>query len=324
MKQRADVRMSAVIKIVIWSFVALILIGILGIAIASSGGGNLFDLGFSFGETGFTLFGGYVYDDADTYGVGNCTYGESIKNINIDWTAGKVSLSVWDGEGVKVEESGRINNQKDQMRTRVIGDTLDIKFAASGIRWGNSTPAKQLYVYIPKDMAVSLGNISVNTASADVCLSDTENGIICHAFDVECVSGKIELLGINAKYIDVEGVSSNIIVSGKLQELEVDGVSGDIEFRGELRKLDVKAVSGKLDLKLDNIPQKIDVETVSGNVDMELFADMDGFYAELDSVSGNMKLNGSDVGKSCSHGNKSASFDFNTVSGNVDINIKTR
>ncbi len=325
MREDKGVRASAIIKLVIWSMVAVTLIAILSSALIFNKGWSLFDYGISIDGTNISIFGGYVYDDPETYKVGNAQYTENVQNINIDWASGSVILKVYEGSEVKVEESASISNDADRMRTRIKDDTLDIKYARSGIRWGSSGPSKQLNVYIPKTMASSLGNICINAASADVLISDSSdvgNSITCNKLELVCISGRMEIYGATAAKTELQGVSSNITFRGNTKELSMETVSGSLNALGEIGEVEVESVSGKVDLNLSNVPSRITVDAVSGNTYISIPLEDGGFDARLDSLGGSIRVNGSIVGKYYRYGDAEAKFEFDAVSGNVSIDVK--
>ena len=161
-------RSVAIVKLVAWSVVALVLIAMF-VAMIVLRIGNVMHF-----ETGFYIMSGSFYEDADTYNVGNISYTDDIKHIDVDWSAGKIDVVIWDGDGVKLEESGHGDVDRNKMRSRVDGDTLQIKFIKSGHAWFASQPEKSLVIYVPADMALSLGEVDIAAASADVTVGDME------------------------------------------------------------------------------------------------------------------------------------------------------
>lgn len=292
---------TVITRLVIWSVVALLLISVF--VAAMIGGDNSFFLG------GSILIRNETYADADSYNVGNMTYTEEIKNINIHWTDGKVNFVVREGDEIEIKESGAGEDKDHAMRSKIIGDTLDIRFVESGLYlYFTKMPEKELTVYIPPSVAMSIGKIDISSVSAEVVIGDknkaSEIAFECDKMNVECVSGDLHIFGMRAN------------------ELVASAVSAQVEYTGEVKKIEVEGVSGDVSMSLANTPSKINVETVSGRINLTLPESEEGFKAELSAVSGRMRFNSKNVGYHCSHGEEKATFNFETVSGDVVIKTK--
>ncbi len=281
----------AVAKLVGWSVVLVALISVLAVLMVFEGGSyNIFGGGFS-------VVSGFTYSNSEKYLVGGKTYTEEIKNIDIEWAAGDITLKVHDGDEIIIEENGKISKESDRLRSLIENGTLYIKYAASGVRFfGASLPTKSLTVKIPRKYASAMYDIEVDAASASVSV---ETGIICTKLSLECASGDIDA----------------DVIAG---EVELHAVSGGLTLRGEADNIDIDGVSGKAEIRLSNTPRSIEVNTVSGDIGIFL-PKRSSFEAEMDSVSGKMQLNGKNVGKYCQEGDGASRFDFETVSGDVRI-----
>jgi DUF4097 and DUF4098 domain-containing protein YvlB len=314
-------RSAAIVKLVIWSAVALILIAIFVLMLVMQTDGII-----SFGS-GFHVSSRIYYEDAHLYNVGNITYSDEVKNIDVDWSAGKIDVVVWDGDAVKLEESGHGDIEQNKMRSRVDGNTLRIKFAKSGLKLSEDEYKKSLVIYIPKDIALTLGEIDIAAAAAEVTVGDSETAeaivIACRHFELNSASGSVKLNGVEADEVCVNAAAASVEFVGNAKEINVAGVSGVLSLSGEADDISVEAVSSSVHLNLDNMPNEINVETVSGDVDISLPDDENGFVAELDSLSGNMKYNSNKVGHYYTAGRGSSDFDFETVSGSVSIKTRT-
>ena len=293
---------SAIItRIVIWSVVALLLIGVFITAMIDGNG--------SFSVGGSFFIRNETYENADSYKVGNMTYNEEIKNINIHWTDGKVNFVVREGDKIEIKESGAGEEEEYRMRSKVTGNTLDIRFVKSGLflLFGD-LPEKELTVYIPPSVAMSLGIIDISSVSAEVMIGDKnsagEIAFECDKMNVECVSGDLNIFGMRAN------------------ELVASVVSAKVKYTGEVKKIEVDGVSGEVSLSLANTPSEINVDTVSGRIDLTLPESEEGFKAELDALSGQMHLNSNNVGHYCTYGQGKARFTFDTFSGDVVITTK--
>ncbi len=287
-------KINAISKIIIWSVVLAVLVGVFTFSMLLNGG--YFD---NFNGI-FSIVSGYTYSDERQYNIGDASYSDRINEIDIDWTAGKVYISIYEGDEFKIEENGAGGEKENRMRTRVVDGTLYVKYVKSGIRLFSNVPSKGLYIYIPAEYVSRINNISIDTVSAELFI---EEDVMCRELDIDGVSGKMDISSLTADRVDIDTVSGNINITGEIGELKVSGVSA------------------KVNLELDSTPKNINMDTVSGDVILGL-PEGASFEAELDSVSGDIYLGGKKVGTYCKEGSGGAEFDFNTVSGDIKITLK--
>ena len=169
MTERKANKGAVITKLVLWSVVAVILIAMFAVLMVA--GNTEFTFGFDFINMGYNDYG----DDGD-YNAGNKKYGEEIKNLEIYWTNGEVNFVIREGEGIEIAESGAGEREEYKMRSRVEGDTLEVRFVKSGLRM-NSLPEKELTVYISPSVAMSLGNLEIKSVNVEVKLRSLG---ICH------------------------------------------------------------------------------------------------------------------------------------------------
>ena len=288
---------NAMAKIITHSIIAVVLTVLLVWVLKSnvSCGGS-----FSFWPSGCNVIslGGYTYDDADKYSVGEFTLDEEITALDIDWIAGKVNVIVTEDENVSAKETGA-DEEDEELRYRVVDGKLMIKFKKSEKFGLNDDLSKDLELYIPRDMAKKLSLVSVQCVSADLNMND----IMVDTVDIEMVSGKFE-----SAYVTID-------------KFNFQGVSGNMTINGDLNELDAEMVSGKIKVNSVKMLSKIDVEAVSGDVTVTM-PEGDGFTAEMESVSGdlNIEFAVSTKGDKKIYGDGSAEYSFESVSG--DINLK--
>lgn len=349
MTEKKGARGSAIVKLVIWAIVAAILIAIFASVMAmrdTSGFDGVIRI------SGFSLLGGEFYSDGDSYNVGNREYSERVTDIDVSWTSGSVSFGVWDGDTVKLEETGMGENEDNFMRSKVKDGKLIIKYVRSGLSFFKTYPEKDLTVLLPKSMASSLGDVEIETASANVTFSglylenlydsNLKNGFVLDSFDFDGASGDLNVGGMTADEVDVDVVSGKVTLDGDFERADIDSTSGDVVVWGDPKALNIDSVSGRVEIhrfaiegyhttnistvsgEVDihaNALSHLDIETVSGNIYVDMKDYGEGFVAELDSVSGIMTCNGSS-GRRYTLGNGGGSFDFETVSGNVTIKLR--
>lgn len=317
MSENKTARSGAIVKLVVWSVVLVILVSVFAVALSL----RTFDI---FSISGFSVLHGEIYDDHESYNVGEASY-SNIKNFSIHWTAGSVDIVVYDGEEVKLEESGAIGGEDDMMRSRAFGGTLEIRYIKSGYRWFGNIEEKDLKIYIPRTVAQELGTVEIFTSSADLRIGESGNeSIACKKLDIDCVSGKTSVNIVLADEFDFDGVSAAVNISGKFGSIVADTVSGNVNFTGEVVDIDISGVSSVVTVDAGSMPSNVDVDTVSGNIRLSFLSPSDGkgFDAVLDSASGEMRFNSVVVAKKYEYGDRSSRMKFNTVSGNVDIVTK--
>lgn len=308
---------SAVTRIVIWSVVAVLLIGILlgSLIFMDNDNVSIFNLG---------NYEVYEYDNESEYSVGNSeSVSVDFNTIKVDWISGSVNLIPYDGDSVKIEETSiRDIEEKYELRWLVKANILTIKPCASMGVWNLSDeiPTKELYIYLPANLAASLNKIVIEAASAEVNIT----GITSTGISTATASGDTWIEKCNVTDLNIENVSGYVNCTElSAEKIDAETVSGNVEIMGSVKELDIESVSGTVYYCSNSTaPDSADVSTVSGEIKFEI-PDNDGFNIEFDSVSGNVT---SDFPLTISSGNQiygngTRNYDFETVSGNVYIEI---
>ena len=304
----------AIVRIVIWSIVAVICIGMLCAGLF--GHGKI----FSFPELNFGDWGGYVYSNSDKYNVGGGSVSASdIQSVEINWPAGSVNVVPYDdGNVIKFDEDGyNGSDEKYTMRYLAENGKLVIRFCSPQRNWRFLRRLeKSLTVKLPRDLA--LRDFRLNTVSADARLDDvrTKN------FNVKSVSGPIILNGINSDnatfqsvsgYIDAEDISA--------PTLSAQTVSGRIDVKANIEKAKLKTVSGAVKLYAGDISMStLSAQTVSGDIIFGL-PENGGFTARYSSVSGGFhsEFPVEMSGKRGTYKNGGIDISLETVSGSINI-----
>lgn len=281
---------SAVVRIVIWSLVALILTGALVAGIAfrrvwgSSGD-------FSIGVTGNVYSG--------DYNIGGGSITEPINAIEVDWVSGKIEISVYDGDATEISEN-EISDEDYKLRYRVENGRLTVHSEKSGFSFGIiSRPKKELTIKIPRTYAENLKEIKISSTSADINI----NGLtVSGSAETDTVSGKVTAENLNTA------------------SLECDTVSGDITASGAIESFDLDSTSGSAQITTSVPLKKLETDTVSGNVTMTLPEDS-GFTLEFDTVSGDLNCELPMANKNGKHicNDGSAKFEADSTSGDFTI-----
>lgn len=233
---------NAIARIIIYSILILVLVGILAAAL---GAGSFM---FHFSSGGEVVEGGFSLPAAD------------IRNLEIEWAAGSITIVRGETEDIVVEESAS-GEMNDSMTYRLRGDTLEISYAESGIRIGfHSTPKKDLYITVPMDW--DCGDLIINSASTD-----------------------IEAQELSADLLELNTASSDCILTDcNIGKLELDGASCNLNYSGTLDSLDCDGASTDITAVFTNVPNSINLDGASAELDISLPEDC-GFRVEMDGMS---------------------------------------
>ena len=247
-------------------------------------------------------FNTYRYDDADTYTVASGRTTDKITSLDIDWIDGQVKVIPTDGNEVIISEDYQGDKEARRMRWKVENEELIIKYCASGNFLGtNSLKNKNLTLEIPRTMLAAMAEVKINLVSADLNVTD----MTARELEIEVVSGVVALQGISVGALDVETVSGNITVEGTVKNIDLEGVSA------------------RMALHLTAQTATVDVGTVSGDVAIYLPADVSGFEAVVDAVSGSVNVSGfenvTNAKGYCRYGDGGIRINMDAVSGGLKI-----
>lgn len=185
-----------------------------------------------------------------------------IDRLKIDWAAGKIVIVPVEGRNISVTEE--LLGTDKAMVLKKDGSTLYVQYCegAIGLSFGSgSSLKKNLYVCVPQDWDCK--ELEIDAASAIV---QVENLII------------EELASSTAS-------GTHTFTNCQVGTMKMETVSGDLNFTGTLEKLNFNGVSAQADVVVINFPKSIDVETVSGDVNLTLPKEC-GFMVDKDTVSG--------------------------------------
>jgi len=280
---------NALARLIIWSVVLVILSGLFLSAIIFKGDDSMFG------------FNTYRYDDADSYAVGAGQTTEDIVELDIDWIDGQVKMIPTDGDKVIISEDYQGKNEEHRLRWKVENGKLLIKYRASGSSFGISfNKGKNLTIEIPRSVWSRMKNVEISLVSAELIATE-----------------------MAACEVDITSVSGDLMLSGSVGQLNIETVSGDVKIDGSVESLDLEGVSARVELSLMSQPKSLDIETVSGDVRIYLPADVSGFEATMDSVSGRISVSDFEnvtTAKGYSrYGDGSVKIQTEAVSGNLKI-----
>lgn len=295
-------KQNAVIRIVIFSVVAILLIGLL---IA----------GILFNWVPFLLFrdrtethtDSYVQnvdgDDSDDWVVGGTVANagsvdaDQVSDLKIEWVAGSITIIPGDTEQIEFSETG---NDEKPMVWKQAGNKLLIQFCEFPHRVYFGHPfndySKDLVITVPKDWLAH--EVEIDAASANVTISD----LTVTEIDVNTVSGECDL--------------NNCVV----EDLSMESVSGNINFAGSLGSLSCTTVSAKCSIATDVVPRDVELECVSGNMELTLPKNA-GFSAKIDSLKSDLisDFPVTKNGSTYTSGDGACKIEFDGVSGKLTI-----
>lgn len=313
---------SAKNRIIIWSVVSVILIGVLvsGISLLKN---------FAGGKINVSIFG--IGTDFSNFERGNADFDyNDTKNIHINWKSGSVNIKESSTDRIKIYEDTVSEN--DRMYYNLVGNgTLEIydkkDFTLIGFEFNSKN--KNLTVEVPHKAL--LYDTEVSTASANIEVTD----LYSQNMTLSTASGNIMLSNVKGTDLEIDTVSGTISTyKCDYSDIKSGAVSGRTTINTYSTCWNFKAntVSGEVEVFFENAYnnnklvdcniKKVEVDSVSGGVKVNLPTDIEGFTAEMNSVSGAkiVNFNGAQYDDKTVYGNGKTDIDIETVSGRIEIN----
>lgn len=196
---------------------------------------------------------------------------EGVHSLELEWVGGQVTVEPWEGEEIQIIESAAGDiGERDRMVCRRDGDSLEIRYVRSGIRFGTPFEGKQLEIRIPRTLAENLPELEIENVSASVVLRDLN----IRELDMNTVSGPLTAENLQADDLGFESVSGSLIAA----------------FSEAPREMDLETVSGNAELTLPKEASvRTEFETVSGKLSSQLPTG-NGTLIEMESVSGDLTI----------------------------------
>lgn len=291
---------SAIIRIILFSLIAVLLIGTLII-------------GILFSRVPFMLFSEKtsshvenIDGDIDTsyspISDGNVSNSgavpaNTVSELEIQWIAGSITIEPGDTDEITFSESG---NAKKPMVWKQTGNKLIIQFSEKNPKvfggWWHENLSKDLTITVPKDWTAR--ELDIDATSANVNISD----LTITEVEVNSVSGALDL--------------RNCVV----EDFSAESVSGNVKFSGSLGSLDCNTVSADCIIVTDRVPREVELECVSGDMELTL-PENAGFSAKMDSMKSDLT---SDFpvtknGSIYTSGDGACKIEFEGVSGDLTI-----
>lgn len=263
--EKRPINKRAVVKIVIWSVVFCLL----GLILWGSVTGIHTEIDV-IGLPGVHLnLGGFTYEDADEYTVGDASISDTVSDLEVNWLAGNVTIIPSDTDEIRITEDYSGDDSDLHLRWRVEHGKLTIQFRKSTFFGTSSSVRKDLTVAIPAAMLEAMGEV-----------------------EITAVSGGISFTG-NADELTLDAVDGDLTVNGDIGELEINAVEGKVTFTGSVRDADVSCVAATAVMRLD-MAADLSFEQVDGDVELYLSEEITGFSAEVESLGGGISTEGFD------------------------------
>lgn len=193
---------SAITRIILYSLVALLLIGLLL-------------TGLGIGALMFRINIGGEY----TTGEGSVPAAD-ITELSLDWASGTITIQTADTDEITFTESG--NFAEDQaMAYSTKGGTLSISYSQPSLQIGFvSIPSKDLTVTVPEDWFCE--TLELDGASLTVDITGLQVGTL----DIDGASNEVTFNG-SVDTVDCDGASCDveIVAANRIDEIDLDGAS---------------------------------------------------------------------------------------------------
>lgn len=197
---------NAIVRIILYTILALVLTGIL---LAGLGMNSFINLPHS----GSTLENGEAYIDA-----------EHIRELDIDWADGSITIISADIDGIHITETGKFE-EKHALIYNVKGKTLSIDYSkASSISIGSS-PSKDLIITVPEDLHFS--SLDIDGAALKINI----DGMIVDDVNLDGADLEVSFRGI-LQQLECDGADCTLTIAcpEKPNKINVDGADCDVKL----------------------------------------------------------------------------------------------
>jgi DUF4097 and DUF4098 domain-containing protein YvlB len=271
---------TKLVTLICWIVVAVVLVGLVIWFLT----GSLFGIstGFKINAPVFHIGGGFdnltgPYNEAGSYTVET----EGLRSVDLNWVAGEVTVTPYDGSDIKITEYARRALKDDEKLVYTVsGDTLEIQYCRPGMTFNMVT--KKIELLVPQSIAKEMNLLKVSATSADLHISDFS----VNTLEINETSGDSDIANVNADVSDIHSVSGEILVTGlRSSQLTLGTVSGDIalsgvdadtlqanttsgeqELSGAFRTVDAGSVSGEIEVRSTVNPGSMKCGTTSGSI----------------------------------------------------------
>ena len=300
-------RKSAKNRIIAWSIVSVLLVGVLiaGIFIAKKG-----DMGL-INTTPVSLGSSDISNSIDIADEITVFETNTIDNLSVSWSSGNVKVEVAKTDKITVTVKPYLKkNNNDVVHYVNANGTLGIySEKQSGWNLFDSFSSKDVVITVPADKRFD--NIEISTASAEASI----DGVKATDINTNTASGDTIVTNSQGDAVSMNSASGNVsVLNSEFTEIDTNVVSGKTEIDGKFKDFDSESVSGSVTINSLTECEKIDSETVSGSVYITLPKSVNAVNVDFDSVSGSLN---SEFGTSTSANAPHIKLD--TVSGSATV-----
>lgn len=256
---------NAIIRIIIWSIVLVLLLGILTVFLAR----EQYQIHYvTATEVPTELVAAtpvQALPNEDKLVVDR----NNVDKLEIEWVAGDIIIQPRDVEEITISESD-VRDEKYSMVWNMNEGTLELSFCEEYFMPGFVTDiSKDLYIDIPLDW--NCRSLEIDVAEATVEIRDMAIGDL----DLDAASGTIRVENCDIRTLDIDTASGEVIFSGTLETLDFDAASANFtgEFYNTPARIDMDSMSGMLDITL---PEDCGYALSMGGLDKSFRSDFQG------------------------------------------------
>lgn len=249
---------NAIVRIIIWSIVLTVLIGIL-VSFLLLPYGLLSRKHNEITHQAVPLQPG---DPESSFTGSMRVPAADYSNLKIQWAAGNITILPKEGiTEIQVQEDAA-GASRYTMFCKTSGNTLVIRFCEEDLRFSilDTDITKDLIITVPADW-------------------------VCRKLELDVAASDLLVQELTIREVDFDGASGTCdFADCIIEELDMDTASGDVTFRGELKRLDFDAASASFRGEFRNTPDSIDMDGMSGELDIALPEDC-GYTLYADGLS---------------------------------------
>ncbi len=300
-------RTSALLSILLWGVVLVVAV-LLFISLTNHQGFSIFSL--------FDNFSG------ERRIIQELEIDQTIDRIEIDWTAGGVTLTRSNDDTIYFKESATADLAPDKWAVYTVSNgklSIESKNRQEfNFLFLFRSPVSYLELAIPDALYESV-KLQLTSGNYDIKDLDTKT------LEIQAISGNLKLSNITAEDIIIKLTSGNVDVRELTAEnMDFTMTSGNATFKGSITNdYTHKMTSGKLvaDL-LGQAPSSMRVDVTSGLVEIDL-DQTDGFEALVSKVAGSFTADFSHTQNNDRyiHKNGEARYDFKITSGSITLRV---
>lgn len=282
---------------------------------------------YSCGATG-------MMDNKKDYSTGGDTISGAVENLDVNWTAGSVTIAYHADNTVILEEKAeRAIPEDEKLLWKLEGTTLKIEYHKPDL-FKLTTLAKDLTIILPEGTKLNKAAIRATSADLKVPSLQAEEAVF------ETTSGNTDAKA-ETKKVRAVSTSGDIILklTGLQDSVDLSGTSGDLSLIAEeTEKVTIRSTSGRISAEARSfgtitagttsggIAVKTDrfdgmkLEATSGDISVAL-PQNPGFSGTIDTTSGgiNSSIPLENSGNHYSCGDGSAKLTIRATSGNVTV-----